>query len=193
MTQAEYENEVKERVPFDFTGSFLDIQNKLTGCLKRALKMTLSKYEKFETIEITGSTKIERATAVVKCRPSTSVSNPLSVFSYMHIPGQSKFDYYFSPERMLMIPEGASAYVELVVDPAYLSIEDLSLTYQEKLIELAVGHCLVQEGTLGSYSKLSDVNIEYNFEQMKEDGKEIINNLEQWLKDNYFGLYGSKG
>lgn len=202
MTFAEFKIEVEEIYPFDFNELIIDdTVDKVDGILNRAIKKALSKYEKIETTTITGTTVIADAVSVVECIPALSTSD-VSVFDLdpeyqiRRGIGKRKMSWRFeTAEKKLYLGSGIlnttqSHTVKYVKDPAGLEIEDMTEEiYLSWAIDYAVALIKIAEGGRGAFVNLPSVGFDYDYPQMKSEGKEEKDKLEEDLEDMYFGLF----
>jgi hypothetical protein len=184
--QAKFHQKFDETLMYDEEPTTIDI------LINTAVRKCLTKYEKFESIEISASQYLTRALSIIKCVPSASAanSNYNSVWYSMKLPNSpTRVNYYFTPsdKHFKLVPEGESVWIEYVVDPAAMTVLDLTGQYYEWVVDYALALLNIKEGMIGTTSKVTALPFEFNYETMANNGTQSKKDLEDDLNDMYMG------
>lgn len=200
MTFEQFVKFVEPESPFPFDSALCS--EDIPDILKNAITKAMSKFEKTESKQINGSTTLDRATTVSKVTPTYvgTASGPSggtvwSVFNFMNLPDMqpvSKVEWYFTPERKLIIRGDRPCYIEYIVDPLLLKVEDLDSQYLDWAKKYALALLKVREGYEGSRGNITALPFDLNYKEMKSEGLTEKKDLETDLEDMYFGLFVGK-
>lgn len=194
MTLLEIKDQVQTLFPFKFEETIIHDEDdkgvdKLIGL---ALSKVLSKCEKIEGKEITGSQLLSRADSILKCVPS-AVERKLTTFTVwdtMAIPRSlmGNVRHYFSPDRFLRLwPNDATVWIEYVVRPELLGVDDLDMIYKDWVVAYATALLKEKEGYLGTSASITTLPFEFNYERLLNDGREEKKELEETMGDMFAG------
>ena len=172
-----FKAEVQALVPvkFEDTLIYLEDNTAVDSILNQAIKVACSGFEKIKNVYYVGTTTISDAISVVKCVPSDendSERGAMSVWDLLPEGKQEKVKHYFTPsDKILRVePAGTSVYVEYVVDPNTLDVEDLDIHYTNWAVEYAVALLKIKEGYKGSQAVVKDSPFEFNYADMRTEG-----------------------
>jgi hypothetical protein len=195
MTLAEFKIKVEGELPFALTE--LLIFSKVDNIIAKAIADTLMKYEKIETTEINDTQVIERAQSVMEVVPSVG-TDQLTVFqldkSLSPYLNPRKIGWKFEPSQHKLYLElyherTTTVTVKYVVEPEFLTVEDLDSTYIEWAAQYAASLIMIAEGRRGSFVSLPATGLEYDYQQMKQEYTEERDKLLEQLEEMYYGLF----
>ena len=199
MTFSEYKSEVEAALPFDY--SEMITETRVDSTLNRAVRKALSKFEKVKTVEISGTQEISDALSVVECVPTFSrdfnnvfaldVDYSRRMLGYNRINRPWRFE---TSTRKIYVAgfshvRTSNFTVKYVVDPNFLKIEDLNDVYTEWAIDYGAALLKINEGSRGSLVNVSATGLEYNYEQIKQEGIEERDRRIEDLEELYYGLF----
>lgn len=195
-TLEQFREEVEAEFPLDVNDLF--IEDKIDKILNRALSKVFKKTEIIKNKVISSSTVIDDAESIVKVTSTFNNKAYRNVFYYMmdeRVRPTSNFEWYYTSDGKVLVELYANisnVYVEYVKKRSMLDVSDLPEHRLDFAIRYAVAMMKYQEGVRGTQAKLTDSPFEYNYEQLMEQGKEEMENLEEELEESYFGLFGGK-
>ena len=185
-------NQVQTIFPIIFSEAL--IASKVDDIIQIAVERCLSKYEKTKSLETASSTTIEEAVSVTKVVQS-SQGGDYNVFDFA-FPNEgisdNRIEWYFTDERRLIIETDTTVYVEYIVDPKYLSIDDLNDKYFRWTRDYAVALMKIQEGEQGTAAVLTALPFEFNYQTLLDNARADKDLLEDELEEMYFGCFAGK-
>lgn len=192
----EFKEEVRGEFPLNFDDLF--IKDKVDGIIKRALKKIYQKTEVIGSKVVSANTVLEDAESIVKLTTTVNSAAYYNVFYYMtdeRVRPKRFVNWYWTPEGKIMVELYANisqVYIEYVKRRDMLELSDLPPHKVQLAVEYAVAMMKYQEGMMGTQAKLSDSPFEFNYEQLRDDGKEEKEKIEESLEETYFGLFGGR-
>lgn len=195
MNNKEYNIRVQALFPYEFETALC--KDYIKGILDESLRKVFSTFEKIETIELTGSTTLDRAATVLRVVPSIVSVGDLNVFDYTMRQSLTErlVNYYFDPNTkqfLLSTSEYGSVSVEYVVDEQFLTISDLDEEFSSWVVEYANAILSIKEGFLGTRAVVNVLPIDTNYADLRSYGETEKIRLEDKLEDMFFGLFSGK-
>lgn len=194
MTIEDLKADVQTEFPLSFeeTLMYADDSNIVSKIVTRAVRKALSHYELTKAIRVTGTSNIPEAINVLKCTYSDDASSSgITVWDLMPVvqtPGLQPIRYHFGSDRILRVyPSDSEMVVTYLVDPAFLTIEDLNQTYYDWAVNYSLALCSIKEGGLGRAGQLTELPFEFNHSAMHSEGMDSKKELEERLEEMYMG------
>jgi hypothetical protein len=96
--------------------------------------------------------------------------------------------HYFGPDRFLRLwPRDATVWIEYVVRPELLGVEDLDMIYSDWAVSYASALLKEKEGYLGTAASITTLPFEFNYQKLLDDGSAERKELEETMGEMFAG------